>query len=302
MTEIFYIDRKTQEKKKEKVYGFIFLEIFYGDHFFFRFLSFLFLPLIAKCSFLSKFYGFLQKSRGSRWKIAPFIRSYEIEQQEFLEPVSSFKSFNDFFIRKLKPEARPMEGGDEIAVLPADGRYLVFENFDECDRVFVKGKKFSLAKLLCEDAKAKQFHNATVVIARLCPVDYHRFHFPCSGTPGIPHLINGHLYSVNPIALKRNIEILTENKRVITSFKSDHFGEILYIEVGATYVGSIIQTFDSGRYYEKGDEKGFFSFGGSCLILLFEKDRIILDADLVEATKQGIEVRGLLGQTLGRKR
>jgi phosphatidylserine decarboxylase len=300
MASIFYIDRKTKEKKKEKIYGFIFLEIFYGDNFFFQILSRLFLPFFTKIAFFSKFYGFIQKSRMTRWKVAPFIRAYEIDAKEFLEPVMAFRSFNDFFIRKLKPDVRPLAPGDEVAILPADGRYLAFQNFEESDTIFVKGKKFSLEKLLRNDAKTKQFRNGSLIIARLCPVDYHRFHFPCACVPGRAELINGDLYSVNPIALKKNIEILTENKRVITSLKTERFGEVLYIEIGATYVGSIEQTYEPAHSYAKGDEKGYFSFGGSCLILLFEKDRIILDNDLLETTQSQIEMRGLLGQSLGR--
>ena len=138
------------------------------------------------------------------------------------------------------------------------------------------------------------------MIARLCPTDYHRFHFSFNCIPDAPRLINGPLYSVNPIALKRNIQILSENKRVITVLNTKNFGSVLSVEVGATYVGSINQTFAPREHYAKGDEKGYFSFGGSTLVLLFEPGRIQFDQDLIDASKRKIEVRGLFGQSLGR--
>jgi phosphatidylserine decarboxylase len=178
---------------------------------------------------------------------------------------------------------------------------LVFPNIAEADGFWVKGKKFSLEALLQDRELSKRYEQGAMVIARLCPVDYHRFHFPVECVPGPAHLINGSLYSVNPMALKRTIEILSENKRMLTKLKTKDFKEVLFIEVGATYVGSIHQTYASGATYLKGEEKGYFSFGGSCLILLFEPDTIQFDKDLIDASQRKREVRGLLGQSLGRR-
>jgi len=300
MQEIIFLDRTTKREEKEKVYGQFFIEMLYGDGLFSRLFSLLLLPFTARIAYLSKLYGYFQKSAMSKFKIKPFIQDYRIDESEFLEPVDSFASFNDFFIRHLKPECRPIAMGNDVAVLPADGRYLVFQNIEKADGFWVKGKKFSLKQLLQDEKLAEQYAQGAMVIARLCPVDYHRFHFPCQCTTSKAQLINGPLFSVNPMALKRNIEILSENKRMITALMTRNFGTIQYIEVGATYVGSINQTFTPGESYAKGEEKGYFSFGGSCLIMLFEPQRIILDQDLVETSMRKIEVRGLLGQTLGR--
>ncbi len=299
MTNITYFDRKTKKEEKEKVYGRFFLELLYGDCFLYRCLSFFLLPFFSRIPFLSRLYGDFQKSRLSRRKVKPFIRSFEVDASEFLDPVDSFASFNDFFIRHLKPDCRPITGGNDVAILPADARYLVFPNIDQADGFWVKGKKFSLRNLLQSSELASRYASGAMVIARLCPVDYHRFHFPCQCIPGKAQLINGPLYSVNPIALKRNIEILSENKRMITELQTQNFGKVLYIEVGATYVGSIRQTYVPGEPSAKGDEKGYFSFGGSCLILLFEPDRIMFDQDLIDISSKKMEVRGLLGQSLG---
>ena len=297
---ITFIDRKTKREENEKVYGEFFIKLFYGSGAMRRFFSFLLLPFFARIHFVSKLYGYFQKSAMSRFKIKPFIQAYEIDASEFLDPVDSFASFNDFFIRKLKPECRPIATSSDIAVLPADARYLVFQNIDKADGFWVKGKKFSLAELLGDEELAKPYEKGAMVIARLCPVDYHRFHFPTDCVPGKPRLINGPLFSVNPLALKRSIEILCENKRVITALKTENFGEVQYIEVGATHVGSIVQTYVPEKSYAKAEEKGYFSFGGSCLILLFERNRIIFDQDLIAASAKKMEVRGLLGQSLGK--
>ncbi len=301
MSDITYVDRLTQKEEKERVYGKVFIEVLYGKGPLSRLISFVVLPIISRVSFLSKIYGALQKSRRSRRKVKPFIRAFHIDSLEFAEPVDAFRSFNDFFIRKLKKEVRPFAQGQDVLIMPADARYLVFPNTAQANGFWVKGKKFSLKELLQDDLLGKRFEGGAMAMARLCPVDYHRFHFPCDAVPGVPRLINGPLYSVNPLALKHNIEIISQNKRMITLVESKVFGSILYIEVGATNVGSIHQTFTPGHPCAKGDEKGYFSFGGSCLVLLFEPNRIVFDRDLIKVSSRKIEVRGLLGQSLGKR-
>lgn len=297
--DIHYIDRASQQVEKEQVYGRFFLELLYSKRWISHIMSMLFLPLVAKNAFASHLYGLFQKSRFSRCKVRPFIEKFGVDASEFKDPVESFKSFNDFFVRKLKPEARPIAQGADVAVLPADARYWFFQDLHRNDGIVVKGETFSLTDLLQSVPLAEKYARGSMAIARLCPTDYHRFHFPCNCVPVQPQLINGPLYSVNPIALKRNIHILSENKRVVTRLKSENFGTILYIEIGATYVGSIVQTFTPDQAVYKGDEKGYFSFGGSCLILLFEPGRIQFDPDLLAATSRGLEIKALFGQSMG---
>lgn len=299
MKDIIYFDRKAKREDKEKVYGGSFLELLYGNGILSGCFSFFLRPLFAKVSLLSYIYGAIQKSRFSRCKIKPFIHTFELDTSEFLDSVDSFNTFNDFFIRRLKPECRPVVTVENIAILPADARYLVFPNIDTADGFWVKGKKFCLRSLLQNEALAARYAGGAMVMARLCPTDYHRFHFPFRCIPEKPQLINGSLYSVNPIALKHNIEYLSENKRMLTKLRTEKFGSVLYIDIGATYVGSIHQTFVPGKSYAKGDEKGYFAFGGSCLILLFEPGKIVFDQDLVDISAKKMEVRGLLGQSLG---
>ena len=300
MTEIIYKDRASGEIKKEKVYGKFFLEALYGSGLFAKFCSIFFLPLISHIPFLSSLYGKRQKKEKSKKKIAPFIRDFKIDTTEFADPISHFRSFNDFFIRRLKPEARPIDPDEKKAILPADGRYLVFPDLSKSRGFYVKGKKFDLRQLVGTKSDFELFKKGSMMIARLCPTDYHRFHFVCACIPGEPRLINGPLYSVNPIALRKHISILNENKRVMTLLDGGAFGKIGYLEVGATCVGSICQTYTPKEVYKKGAEKGYFEFGGSCLILLFEPNKIEFDRDLVEASKKQIETYAKMGGSLGR--
>ena len=237
--------------------------------------------------------------RASANRIIPFIVEYDLNVDEFAKKVFSFKSFNEFFYRGLKDGARPIAPGDRVAVLPADGRHLAFQNVNEAAGFYAKGQKFSLESFLGDSALAAEFAGGVLLISRLCPVDYHRFHFPVGGQPAEPRLINGWLYSVSPIALRQNLAYLWENKRMVTLVESPVFGRVAVCEIGATMVGSIFQTFTQGRVAIKGEEKGLFKFGGSCVITIFQPGRIKLEADLVKHSAEGLEVYAKMGDRLG---
>jgi phosphatidylserine decarboxylase len=136
------------------------------------------------------------------------------------------------------------------------------------------------------------------VISRLCPSDYHRFHFACSGVAGTTRLVRGPLFSVNPIALRRSVRYLAQNKRMITLLKSADLGTVAIVEIGATMVGGIVQTFETGTV-RKGDEKGYFKFGGSCVITLFQKGRVKFADDVLRNTEAGLETYARMGDRLG---
>lgn len=299
MSGIQYLDRATGEVKQEKVYGKFFIDALYGSSPLSWFLSLFFLPLVSRIPLVSKLYGRAQKKPKSRAKIAPFIQAFGVDASEFAMPLEQFQSFNDFFIRKLKPSARPIAEGAEIAVLPADGRHLFYPSIGEAEGFFVKGKKFDLRALLQDEFLFDLYKRGSLVISRLCPTDYHRFHFPCECMPTKAQLINGPLYSVNPIALRRNIQILNENKRVLTQLKTKTFGNILFIEVGATCVGTIKQTYTPQTLFAKGQEKGYFEFGGSCILMLFAPGMIQFDEDLIASSKKQIEVKAHMGERFG---
>ncbi|MGL4628732.1 MAG: phosphatidylserine decarboxylase, partial [Cetobacterium sp.] len=143
------------------------------------------------------------------------------------------------------------------------------------------------------------FHGGTILIIRLAPVDYHRFHFPATGQIGKSKLIDGYYYSVSPYAIKKNFRVYCENKREVSILKTEKFGEIVLSEIGATMVGGIEQTYKEG-FVKKGDEKGYFFFGGSSCVLLFEKDKVQFDEDILENSKKGLETKVYMGEKIGK--
>ncbi|NGX42299.1 MAG: Phosphatidylserine decarboxylase proenzyme [Chlamydiae bacterium] len=296
MEPITYIDRTTGKIHKEKVYGNAILKLLYGGGFFGTFLKF----LTSHFSLCSALFGWWHKLPFTKRKIRPFIKRFAIDTSEFLEPIENFHSFNDFFIRQLKPEVRPIVGDSKTAIIPADGRYLFFQNIALTDGFLVKGEKFHLEMLLLNEELASRYQHGAMVIARLCPSDYHRYHFPVDCSPGESHLIHGRLFSVNPMAIKKDIHIFSKNKRTICELETKQFGKVLYLEIGATNVGSINQTYEPHSSYRKGAEKGFFSFGASTIILLFEPESITFDQDLLEASSKKIEIKCLVGQSMGK--
>ncbi len=289
---VTFYNRLTSQLEQEAIYGEGPLRFVYENP-----LGRGLLELLVKRGWFSRWYGWRMSRPASRARIAPFIANYGLDVAEFADPVESFRSFNEFFFRKLKPEARPIAA--EGVVFPADGRHLGFQNVAEVPGVFVKGQHFDIPALLGDDALAARYREGTLVLSRLCPVDYHRFHFPCSGTPGAPRLINGPLYSVNPVALRRRLAYLWENKRVITELVTPDLGTVLLIEIGATNVGSIVQTFTPGQPVSKGAEKGYFKFGGSSTITLFEPGKVKLAEDLVAQSAEQRELYARMGDVMG---
>ncbi|PCI77389.1 phosphatidylserine decarboxylase [Candidatus Aerophobetes bacterium] len=299
MDTIKVFDRQTNKLTFEKTYGEFFLKLAYGDRWFSKIFYLVFLPITTSFPFLSTLYGWLQKTKQSRKKIVPFIKNYDVDASEFAQPVHTFTSFNDFFIRKLKPKARPIDLRENVVIMPADARYLVMRNVKQQETFSIKGGTFNLSSFLNSKPLAKKFEQGDMVIARLCPLDYHRFHFPFDCAIQEPaSLINGSLYSVSPWALKKRSTILSENKRILTLLSSPVFGLVACVEIGATCVGTIHQTCSKEKGIKKGEEKGFFSFGGSCLVMLFEPGRITFDKDLVQHSKQHIEIVGKWGSSL----
>ncbi|MGA2053252.1 MAG: phosphatidylserine decarboxylase [Opitutales bacterium] len=291
---IEYFNRHTGRVETEQVYGEAALRWAYEN------------PLgrwtnwaVGRRAWLGRWYGWWMRQPITREKIAPFIERYGLEAGEFAEAPEAYKSFDAFFSRKLRPGARPLAGGEETVVFGADGRHLGFPDVTQAEGVFVKGQRWDLTGLLGDAALAEQYARGTLVLSRLCPVDYHRFHFPTAGTPGAARWLPGSLWSVNPIALRQTLARLWENKRMLTVLETPRLGRVLLLEIGATNVGSITQTFASGVPAERGAEKGYFSFGGSATVTLFEPGRVKLAEDLVGQTRAGRELYARMGSKLG---
>lgn len=293
---IRYFHRAKRVVETEAVYGEKWLRWTYETS-----LGRLTLENMIKRASLSRYFGWRMSLPDSTRRIMPFIIDYGLDVDEFVKSPFKFKSFNEFFYRALKPGARPLAApqDERVAVLPADGRHLAFQNVAGAAGFYAKGQRFDLAAFLDDAELARGFEGGSMLISRLCPVDYHRFHFPVAGKPRESRLINGWLYSVSPIALRRNLAYLWENKRMVTLVESPAFGRVAVCEIGATMVGTIFQSFVPNRAVAKGEEKGLFRFGGSCVVTLFEPGRIALDRDLVEQSADQCEVYARMGERLG---
>ncbi|MCA9048331.1 MAG: phosphatidylserine decarboxylase [Planctomycetaceae bacterium] len=294
MNEIAYFDRYRGEICREKVYGDRALRWTYET-----IPGRIALAAVVRRAFFSRWYGRKMDRPESRRKIRPFIQEFGLDESEFADSPDDFQSFNEFFYRRLKPEARPIDDNPRTAVFPADGRHLCVPDLSRCGGLFVKGQMFDVGTLLKDEQLTQRFHDGSLLLSRLCPVDYHRFHFPVAGIPGESQLLNGPLYSVNPIALCRNIQILAANKRELTKLETADFGQVLLLEIGATCVGSIRQTYVPVTTVAKGAEKGYFCFGGSSTITLFEKGRITFADDLLQNSAQQRELYARVGDRMG---
>jgi len=290
--EIF--NRHTGEVETEQVYGEPFLRWIYGHP-----LGRAALHTLVKRAGFSQFYGWLMDSERSRDLIEPFIAQYRLDPSDFADAPAAFTSFNDFFHRRLREGVRPVDPDPDTVVFPADGRHLAVPDVGAMAGFFVKGQTFDLPALLGDAALAERFARGTLVLSRLCPVDYHRFHFPVCGVPGTPRRHDGPLYSVSPLALRQRLAYLWENKRVLTRVQTQRFGLVLVLEIGATNVGTIVQTFRPGLPVAKGAEKGYFRFGGSSVITLFEPGRLELAPDLLRESARHRELYALVGSAMG---
>ena len=294
--EINFKNRETGCIETEKVYGGNWLSFIYGTP-----LGKLSLWAAIQRSWFSKWYGRKMDSIKSKEKILPFISEFNLDEKEFLKKSSEFESFNDFFSRELKENARPINQSVDSVVFPADGRHIGIQNLSKVERIFVKGQKFDLDALFQSEELAKGYKGGAMVISRLCPVDYHRFHFPISGTASESKLINGSLFSVNPIALRKNIGIFWQNKRYLSFIRNSAVGNVACFLVGATCVGSVKISAQVPAQVKKGEEMGYFRFGGSSVLTLYEKGTIKLAGDLLDSTASGMELYAKMGEPLGEK-
>lgn len=289
--EVKYFSRVTGKIEIEKVYGAAAIKWLYESP-----IAKLLSPLICRAP-LSKAYGELQNTSWSKSKITPFIEEFSIPMSEFLPESGEYNNFNEFFIRQFRSGKRPfVENKNEMAAF-AEARYFGYESMGSEQKIPVKGSFLSSESLLDSTKWSKVFKNGPLLLARLCPVDYHRFHFPDSGKVLEDYRIRGLLHSVNPLALKVKPDIFIQNERHVTILETENFGKLAYIEVGAICVGKIVQSkkIKSGTTFKKGEEKGYFLFGGSTVIVLGEKDRWIPSSDIIKNTREGFETYLQLG-------
>jgi phosphatidylserine decarboxylase len=295
-TEIKYFDRKTGKTETEKVYGDWFIKLLYtstpGQK----------MGSLLTNKYFSKAYGAIQDLPSSSRKVRPFIEKFQIPIDEFepgtrpsLDKRDSYKTFNEFFIRRFKLGKRSFISDPRRMPAFAEARYVGFEAIDEKTVFPVKGNYLKAKDLLSNDHLAKIFEGGPLLIARLCPVDYHRYHYPDNGRLLDNFRIHGLYDSVNPFALKIKNQIFIKNERHVSILQTENFGRLAYIEVGAICVGKIVQTHRWNKPFLRGEEKGYFLFGGSTVVLMGEKGFWKPSSDILTNTQKGIETYLQLG-------
>ncbi|KAJ9218259.1 hypothetical protein DTO166G4_125 [Paecilomyces variotii] len=250
--------------------------------------------------------GWIEGRPRSKRQIANFVDFYHIDMSEF-EPsdISEYPTFEDFFIRKHAPGSRPIYEKDDPtkAVIVADSRVVVYSTVSKTKELWIKGKNFTMGNLIADQDRAKPWHDGAVASFRLSPQDYHRYHSPVKGTVRWFKSIPGDYYQVDPLCLQSSVNILTQNARCCVCIETEEFGQVLFVAIGATDVGTVeihepLRT--PGHQVEKGDEIGLFQFGGSSIIVAFEQGRIQFDEDLEKLSHQKIMVDVEVGMSMGR--
>ena len=300
--EIKYFNRMSGQNEIEKVYGDWFIRFLYT--------SFAGQKMggVFTNKYFSKVYGAFQDLPQSHKKVRPFIEKFNINMDEYepgtrpaLDPRDSYRTFNEFFIRRFKMGKRNFVSEPHRMPAFAEARYVGFDAINDKDHYPVKGQYLKAKDLVGNSPVAKIFEGGPLLIARLCPVDYHRYHYPDDGKVLDNFRIPGAYDSVNPFALRYKNQIFIKNERHVSILQTENFGRLAYIEVGAICVGKIIQSHRWNKPFTRGEEKGYFLFGGSTVVLLGEKGAWKPSPDISSNTANGIETYLHLGSEVAIK-
>ena len=243
---------------------------------------------------VSKLAGRYLSSAHSKWLISKFIERNEINMDIYEE--CDYSSFNDFFTRKIKPDCRPVPEDLDVLISPCDCLATVYP-IQENTTFSIKNTEYTLRSLLRSPRLAKRFRGGYAYVLRLTVEDYHRYLYSVSGKQSKNYHIDGTFHTVNPIA-NDFLPIYKENTREYTVIRSKEFGDVLQMEVGALLVGKI-SNHKQSTVVTRGEEKGFFEYGGSTIVVLTQKGRVTPRSDLLTNSKNGYETKVLQAHPLG---
>ena len=242
----------------------------------------------------SRLYGMYCRTRYSARAIPAFIRDYQVDMSGCKE---NYDSFTEFFTREKEGIRFPEELG--MLGSPCEGLASVYTDIDPDSQYAAKDSMFSLSELFGDKDMAESYRGGAIVRLRLTPVNYHRMHFFDDGVIVGTKTIDGALYSVNPLALNRIARLYCRNKRALIQFSSVNFGDVVLVEVGATFVGSIVHCFESGEQVSRGQQAGYFMPGGSLVLMFFRKGAYKPCESLLNQTAAGFETKVAVGTPLG---
>ena len=243
---------------------------------------------------VSKLAGRYLSSALSKWLIPKFIERNEIDMDIYEE--CDYSSFNDFFTRKIKPDCRPVPEDLDVLISPCDCLATVYP-IQENTTFSIKNTEYTLRSLLRSPRLAKRFRGGYAYVLRLTVEDYHRYLYSVSGKQSKNYHIDGTFHTVNPIA-NDYLPIYKENTREYTVIRSKEFDDVLQMEVGALLVGKI-SNHKQSTVVTRGEEKGFFEYGGSTIVVLTQKGRVTPRSDLLTNSKNGYETKVLQAHPLG---
>ncbi|MGN0993474.1 MAG: phosphatidylserine decarboxylase [Bacilli bacterium] len=249
------------------------------------------LKLITKPIF-SKPMEKLTNTKTSKIYIKRFIKNNNIKITDYEK--KEYESFNDFFTRKVKKSKRNQRSTKKQLISPCDSKITIYK-IDDKLTINVKNSKYTIESLI-KEKPSKEFKNGICIVLRLSVEDYHRYHAFDNYEVLKNKKIKGLLHTVNPISYE-NYKVFTENQREVSLLKTENFKEVYQIEVGALNIGKIHNKKETK--YKKYDERGYFSFGGSTIVLLFQKDTVKIDKDIENWSKKNIEVKVEYGDVIG---
>lgn len=286
-----YIDRKgnitIEENSQDKLIRYLYTD--WGGR--------LCLKLLIR-PFVSRLAGVVLKSRVSACFVPGFAARNGIDMSDYEE--KKYSSYNDFFTRKIKPGARPLAKGENILVSPCDGKLSV-HRIGADSGFFIKDTEYTLEQLLRSPRLAGKYEDGYAVVIRLTVDNYHHYCYPAEGVQSSTVSLAGCFHTVNPAAGEQ-YPIYKENAREYALLQTANFGTILMMEVGAMMVGKIRNRYKTPHKVNRGEEKGYFEFGGSTVILLLQHGKVRLDYDLLENTENGYETIVRMGERIGEQK
>ena len=276
-------------------------EAFFGIHFLYKNPVGSLVRKVLNRKWASASYGWFSNTWMSRVNIKRYIKKYNIDMNQFQGARDSYKTFNEFFMRKLKPNARLVNSDSKIVTSPADSKLLVVPEITKDMCFFVKDKPFNIETFMQNKELAQGYQGGSLLVFRLAPYDYHRYHFPLDCVPSVVKKISGTYDSVNPFVFKSGLQPLQTNKRHITVLKTKDCLDVTMVAVGAMMVGKIIETYKPFTECKKGAEAGYFAVGGSTVVLFFKKGIIKIDDTLIKNSREGFETAVKMGESVAQR-
>ena len=243
---------------------------------------------------VSKAAGWVLSRSFSRVLVGPFIRKNGLDMSDY--PERSYRSFNDFFTRSIRPGRRQVNENAESLIAPCDSKLTAASITPEA-RFFIKGVEYTLESLLRNQTLADRYTGGMLLLFRLSVDDYHRYCYIADGKKTDNVRIPGVFHTVSPHAAEK-VPIYRENTREYSLLETERFGTVLMMEVGALLVGKI-RNHHGAAEVQRGQEKGMFEFGGSTVVLLLERGRVRLDADILKNSAAGEETIVKMGERIG---